>query len=191
MNKIETVIITVLLVVVSGVCLNIMLMFSVPSLNNYPTIIYYIIFYFTFIFSFILLPTLLAKYLYKNKFHFIHFQIFNYKRLILLFITILPFSLFLIGKAATAEYFIVAFGEEFLFRYIILLILLNVFNKSSSFIIGFILFLLILHINGYFIINICTKFPSSLILYWLVDKYKLQDAIACHWLYNILIYKFS
>ncbi|WP_426427892.1 CPBP family glutamic-type intramembrane protease [Staphylococcus equorum] len=191
MNKIEAIVISTLLIVVSGVSLNIMLMLSVSILDNSSTLIYYIIFTLIFIISFIGLPTLLVNYLFKKHLRIWFLQIFNYKRLIFMFIIILPFSLFLIGKAATTEYFIVAICEEFLFRHILLILLLSVFNKSSSFILGSFLFSLILHINGDLIVNLCTKFPSSLIMYWLEDKYKLQDAIAFHWLYNILIYKFS
>ncbi len=33
--------------------------------------------------------------------------------------------------------------------------------------------------------------PFSIILYYLTNKYRLQDAVIVHWLHNVLVYKFS
>ncbi|WP_205178811.1 MULTISPECIES: CPBP family intramembrane glutamic endopeptidase [Siminovitchia] len=87
--------------------------------------------------------------------------------------------------------FLIATFEEFLFRYLILIILRKEFSKSWSFIIGSILFAMLLHLNGDWLLNIMIKFPSSLILYYLADKYGLQDAIAFHWLHNLAITVYS
>ena len=35
-----------------------------------------------------------------------------------------------------------------------------------------------------------TKFPISMLLYYVYEKYGLQDCIAIHWLHNMLIGKF-
>lgn len=92
MKKIEAIVIATLLIVVSGVSLNIMLMLSVSILDNSSALIYYIIFMLIFIISFIGLPTLLVMYLFKKHLRIWYLQIFNYKRLIFIFIIILPFS---------------------------------------------------------------------------------------------------
>lgn len=81
----------------------------------------------------------------------------------------------------------VAIGEEFLFRYIILIILSKNYSKKDSYLIGAIVFAALLHINGDLVINIITKFPAGMILYYIYEKYGIQDAIAIHWAYNSAI----
>src|SRR5699024_10895892 len=81
-----------------------------------------------FLLSFILLPLLLInRFLGKPIKHLLN-HVFDWKRTVILFPIVFLLSLYLAGKAATIEYFIVAFGEEFLFRHLILMILMSAFN---------------------------------------------------------------
>ncbi|WP_436855983.1 CPBP family glutamic-type intramembrane protease [Staphylococcus caeli] len=191
MKKTEVFIIALLLVVISGLSLNILLMLSVILPSDIPMFLYQINFGFIFIISFILLPAFVYKVLPIHTSPIWNTNVFNYTRLLILFLIIFPLSILLIGLYSTTEYLIVAFCEEFLFRHILLLLLISYFNKNTTYILDSLLFSLVLHINGDFWINLFTKFPVSLFLYWLTQKYKLQDAIAFHWIYNVLVYRFS
>ncbi|HEH7824814.1 TPA: CPBP family intramembrane metalloprotease, partial [Staphylococcus pseudintermedius] len=118
-------------------------------------------------------------------------DVFEFKRLGVLFTITSLISLYLVKLDATVEYAVVALGEEFLFRHLIFILLMRSFNNKESILIGSLLFALIMHLNGNLFINLLTKFPFSIILYYLTNKYRLQDAVIVHWLHNVLVYKFS
>lgn len=190
MKRFESLLLSIALVLIVGVFFNLGLLFMSFLNNSTFSIIYLFLFVIIFIISFIIIPISLINRIQGIKIKFIMQNVFNWKRTIILFPIILLLSFVLVGKDATTEYFIVAFGEEFLFRHLILIILMHSFSKNWSIIIGSLLFAIILHLNGNFLINLLTKFPFSILLYYLSNKYKLQDAIAFHWLYNILVYRF-
>lgn len=191
MKKFESVLSSSALIMIVGVFFNVCIMFITFFNDSVFSRIYLMSFVVCFLLSFILLPLLLInRFLGKPIKHLLN-HVFDWKRTVILFPIVFLLSLYLAGKAATIEYFIVAFGEEFLFRHLILMILMSAFNKKWSFIIGSLMFALILHLNGNFLINLLTNFPISLLLYYLYHKYKLQDAIFLHWLYNVFVYRFS
>lgn len=191
MKKFESVLLSCALVIIVGVFFNLGIMCITFFNDSTFSAIYLVSFVFIFIISFIIMPTILIKVFLKIRITNILSNIFNWKRTIVLLPICLAFSLILVGKEATTEYFIVAFGEEFLFRHVILITLGFAFEKKWNFIIGSLIFALLLHLNGNFFINLLTKFPFSILLYYLASKYKLQDSIAIHWLYNTLVYKLS
>lgn len=82
-------------------------------------------------------------------------------------------------------------GVLFTITSLIFILLMRSFNNKESILIGSLLFALIMHLNGNLFINLLTKFPFSIILYYLTNKYRLQDAVIVHWLHNVLVYKFS
>ncbi|WP_323368745.1 CPBP family intramembrane glutamic endopeptidase [Staphylococcus schleiferi] len=86
--------------------------------------------------------------------------------------------------------FIVATCEEYIFRGIFFAILISKFSKLKSFIIGSLIFGVLLHLNGNFIENIILKFPSGILLYIIADKLGLQESILFHWLHNIIVSEF-
>ncbi len=82
---------------------------------------------------------------------------------------------------------VIAICEEFLFRYILLNILNEKFTIFWAIIIGSLMFSIVLHLNGSFFLNVLTKFPASIILYVVYLRKGLQDSIAIHWFYNMII----
>ena len=130
----------------------------------------------------------IVPYVIAKKLNLIHTMLkFRYVQAIVYFIIILFFNLLLIHSSDMFHDLIIAISEELLFRFIILNVLMNKFSKKGTFLIGSILFAIILHLNGNLLINIFTKFPAGLILYYLNDKSGIQSSIAFHWFYNISI----
>ncbi|ARJ50936.1 CPBP family glutamic-type intramembrane protease [Staphylococcus lutrae] len=191
MKKFESLLLSVAVVVIVGFSFNIGILLISLLDNDTFSNIYLFLFVLVFIINFIFIPVFLINRILGIKNNALLHNLFNWKRTMLLFSTVLLFSIFYVGKDATIEYFIVAFGEEFLFRHLIFFILLHAFNKKWSILIGSLLFALLLHLNGNFFVNILTKFPVSILLYYLANKYKLQDAISVHWLYNVMIYRLT
>lgn len=140
------------------------------------------------ILGFILIPILVLKSL--IGFNYSILNIFNLKRfLIYTIIIFIVLSLCSINIEEIIHPFIVATCEEFLFRGLMFSLLLNKFTKFKSIVIGSLIFSLLLHLNGNFVGNFLTKFPSSIILYLVRDKFGLPEAIITHWLYNLFITK--
>lgn len=94
---------------------------------------------------------------------------------------------FIFKSEETLHALMIAIGEEVLFRHLMLSLLLTCFKKRDAFIIGSLLFAVLLHLNGDFLFNLMVKFPGSMLLYLLADRFGLQSAIACHWFYNLLV----
>lgn len=118
----------------------------------------------------------------------IHFNIFR----TILYILIIPIVSILIFSVSIEEIIhpmIVGVCEEYLFRGVIFSVLLTSFKKRYVYLIGSLMFAIILHLNGDFMSNFLIKFPSSIILFYLADKGGLQDSIAFHWVYNMLVTK--
>lgn len=109
------------------------------------------------------------------------------KRTVIILLVMLMIFIRSAEKYSLIHNLVIGTTEEILFRYIIISVLLKCFDKKHAFIIGSLIFSLILHMNGEFIINFVTKFPTSLILYYLTDKYGIQDSVFLHWGYNSLV----
>lgn len=107
-----------------------------------------------------------------------------------LFIAIGTLGLFITSPMRVLQPLVVATGEEVLFRFVIWHLLRRRLSKRSSIIVGSLLFAVVLHLNGGFFFNLFTKFPMSVLLYWLSNKYGLQHSIALHWLNNLLVNTF-
>lgn len=178
------------LIIVSGLLINlgnvltIVLPYSNKSILNL-----FLLFIFGTI-GFIVVPYLLVRKMNEPSEELMLKRQIKLKRSILLFSLLLLLGLFLTDPVQTLHPFIIATGEEFLFRFIIYYVLRKRFSKLESFVIGSLLFSIVLHLNGNLLFNFFTKFPMSLLLYYLSDKYGLQDSIALHWLNNLLVSKF-
>ncbi|MBC8704357.1 CPBP family intramembrane metalloprotease [Staphylococcus pseudintermedius] len=163
------------------------------SLLNDNSFLHFYLYMFSinFIISFVIIPTIFMKLILNTSLVSLFQDVFEFKRLGVLFTITSLISLYLVKLDATVEYAVVALGEEFLFRDLIFILLMRSFNNKESILIGSLLFALIMHLNGNLFINLLTKFPFSIILYYLTNKYRLQDAVIVHWLHNVLVYKFS
>lgn len=188
MAKIEYIIISGALIIVSGLTLNVGLIIGSLFLKS-NDLFYITLFTLTFLVSFILLPTIIVKLITRKSFIHIFNNIVNIKRLIILMPVTFIVSLLLTDLSTTLQYLVVAMGEEYLFRHLIFLLLKEKFSKIYTYIIGSILFACVLHINDNLLSNLLIRFPSSIIFYYLADRYRLQDSIALHWFYNVIVTK--
>ncbi|WP_066915976.1 CPBP family intramembrane glutamic endopeptidase [Streptococcus sp. DD12] len=135
------------------------------------------------VFGFVIIPLLIFKILgYKIK------EInLNILVAVILGVAIVGFSYLFLNFVEVAHAFIIATCEELLFRYILFSALLSYYPRRQAIFIGSMLFAVILHLNGDFLANLLIKFPSSIILYLLADRYGIQYSIGLHWFYNVLI----
>lgn len=138
--------------------------------------------------GFVVIPYLITKNLLISNL----LKKLNYRKinLVIDIAIIIICSIFVFPIIDSVHCLIVGICEEFLFRFIIFNILKLDFSKHESMLIGAILFGVILHLNGNFLINIITKIPIGLILYIIYDKFGLQDSILAHWLYDCCVMKF-
>lgn len=181
-RKAETIMVSIGMVVLAGLCVNIGNVFALfLGMDSQAAINLVLIF--SSLIGFVAIPRLLLHYLafglIRPKFKLIP--------AIVLSALILVISLLIFRSGEVGHAFIIATGEEFLFRVMILSVLLSCFDKRSAFIIGSLIFAILLHLNGAFLLNVVTKFPASLILYLLADRFGLQSSVACHWFYNICV----
>ncbi|MGJ5703072.1 CPBP family glutamic-type intramembrane protease [Staphylococcus equorum] len=138
--------------------------------------------------GFILTPTILLHRL--IGFNYSAIYMFSIKRFLIYIVIIFTILLFFSIKIEDIIHpFVVATCEEFLFRGLFFSLLLSKFSKFKAILIGSLIFSLLLHLNGNFVGNFLTKFPTSIILYLIRDKVGLQESIVVHWLYNLFITK--
>ena len=181
-SKFEAIIISIGMVVLAGLFVNIGNVFALFwSVDN--QMIINCILAFSSSVGFIAIPLL---FLHLLGFKFIKPK-FNIVFAIILLIVILFISIFVFKSGETIHALIIATCEEFLFRGIILSVLLSCFTKREAFILGSLVFAILLHLNGDFLLNFVVKFPASIILCILADYFGLQSSIAFHWLYNICV----
>ncbi|EOV2137471.1 CPBP family intramembrane glutamic endopeptidase, partial [Staphylococcus pseudintermedius] len=176
MKKFECILLSCAIIIVTSFFFNIGIMLM--SLLNDNSFLHFYLYMFSinFIISFVIIPTIFMKLILNASLVSLFQDVFEFKRLGVLFTITSLISLYLVKLDATVEYAVVALGEEFLFRHLIFILLMRSFNNKESILIGSLLFALILHLNGNLFINLLTKFPFSIILYYLTNKYRLQDA---------------
>lgn len=187
-DKIENIIFSLTLVIIAGVFLTLAALFLLVPLHTplAPTLKAsgFIILFCT---GFVLIPQALSSK--KNRspfFEDIH-SLFNLKRVAILFILGLALGLIFSSPELVFFNFIIATTEEILFRHIIHTNLRKTHTQFQAALIGSLLFALVLHLNVSFINNLLFKVPVSLIFYWLAHRYKLQDSIFVHWMYNVAV----
>lgn len=181
-SKAETIIVSISMVVLAGLFVNIGNVFAILfRIDNQVYINLVLIF--SSLIGFVAIPLLFLYYLefkpIKPKFYIIS--------AIVLSVLILFISIFIFQSEEIVHALIIATCEEFLFRVIILSVLLSCFKKRGAFVLGSLIFAILLHLNGNFLLNFVMKFPASVILYILADRFGLQSSIAFHWFYNICV----
>lgn len=186
-KKIELVFMSLALIAIAGISYVMSGFLTIISSNeNNLTLMSTIWLSLSMIIFFIFLPLSLSKRIYGIDINDFNINYRNY-----LIYTIVGFVLFkLVFKVDGVNIFrnmIVASSEEFLFRFVIYEILKKGFDKKQAIIIGSLLFSLILHLNVNIFINIVSKFPMSIILYLLYDKFGYENAFAIHWINNTLV----
>ena len=186
-KKIELVFMSLALIAIAGISYVMSGFLTIISSNeNNLTLMSTIWLSLSMIIFFIFLPLSLSKRIYGIDINDFNINYRNY-----LIYTIVGFVLFkLVFKVDGVNIFrnmIVASSEEFLFRFVIDEILKKGFDKKQAIIIGSLLFSLILHLNVNIFINIVSKFPMSIILYLLYDKFGYENAFALHWINNTLV----
>lgn len=186
MEKLKKIFYSFALIAIAGICINIgnMLTIFISLKNKY--LLNLILLAIFGLLGFIIIPYFLSKFL-----DYIDQPIYiNLKYAVFLFILITFYGLYIHSTELWHD-FVIAVCEEFLFRYVIFQVLQSngTFNKLNSIILGSLLFALVLHINGSFFINLLTKFPMSLIMYFLADRLGLQSSIAFHWFYDVTVGK--
>ena len=186
-KKIELVFMSLALIAIAGISYVMSGFLTIISSNeNNLTLMSTIWLSLSMIIFFIFLPLSLSKRIYGIDINDFNINYRNY-----LIYIIVGFVLFkLVFKVDGVNIFrnmIVASSEEFLFRLVIYEILKKGFDKKQAIIIGSLLFSLILHLNVNIFINIVSKFPMSIILYLLYDKFGYENAFALHWINNTLV----
>ena len=83
-----------------------------------------------------------------------------YQNLLSYFIILLILIVYVDDYKLIIFYFLIALGEEFLFREVVFNILLNNFSLLTSISIGSLLFALILHLNESLESNLLIRFPQ-------------------------------
>ena len=186
-KKIELVFMSLALIAIAGISYVMSGFLTIISSNeNNLTLMSTIWLSLSMIIFFIFLPLSLSKRIYGIDINDFNINYRNY-----LIYIIVGFVLFkLVFKVDGVNIFrnmIVASSEEFLFRFVIYEILKKGFDKKQAIIIGSLLFSLILHLNVNIFINIVSKFPMSIILYLLYDKFGYENAFVLHWINNTLV----
>ncbi|HHB2989065.1 CPBP family intramembrane glutamic endopeptidase [Staphylococcus pasteuri] len=189
LSKLESILLCIVLTILAGISINfgglLVLFLPIQDLGSWQLIIPAIF----MIIGFIILPRLITDKIIGFESYI--YQSINFYRFIAYIIIV--FTLFLIWSVNIENIiqpFIVAICEEYLFRGIFFGILVSKFSKIKSFLIGSLIFALLLHLNGNFIENLLIKFPSGILLYILADKLGLQESILFHWVHNIIVSEF-
>lgn len=186
-NKIETLVIALTLIIIAGIFYNfgniILLMF--PLLQN----IYGITFIklFTMILGFVIIPIYILR-LVQFDTKTIGMTI-NVKIFLMLIVTVILLNYFLLKSDELFTALIVSFCEEFLFRYLLFGFLQQSYTNMQSVLIVSLMFGLVLHLNGNFIINLLIKVPAGIVLSVITKKFGLQFSVVIHWLNNMLVGK--
>lgn len=188
-NKFETILLCIGMTIVAGFLINIggllVLFLPIQNLGVWQLVIPAI---FMFI-GFIVIPTLIISRLIGFKIQV--YKKINFIRFIIYIILIFSITLILnLNIENNLQSLIVATCEEYLFRGILFGLLLSKFGKIKTFIIGSLIFSLLLHLNGNFVENLIIKFPSGILLYLIADKLGLENSILFHWLHNFVVSEF-
>lgn len=143
--------------------------------------------------SFIILPKLLLKLLnIEDK-----LDLFRYlKTSIVIFMSFLPIYLLTFRSKLDMDligfwiihYLIVAIGEEYIYRHLLISLLSKKMNVIISCIISSLVFAFILHNNEAFVTNLIIRLPLGLVLSGIYVKTKsLSLPIIIHSIYNLLV----
>lgn len=184
-EKIQYIIIAISLVALAGIMVNFANVLTIAIPNSNKMLISLIMYFLAATIGIIGLPYIYVNNLIfdkdmpKCKFNIKYSCVFVFIIILVIIITGQKYELL--------HNFIIAFAEEVLFRYIILNLFLKKFSKWKSYLIGSLIFAVVLHLNGDFIINFITKFPAGIILCYLTEKHGIQDSIFVHWSYNTLV----
>lgn len=185
--KIEPIIYSIVLAILAGIFVNIGLMMLTVNTTTTYNMIGFITFIICAVSGFIIIPTLITNRIYGKNILKRSQGIIDLRRSIVLFILICPLGYYLGGLEKTIFFLLIAICEEFLFRHIIFNVLKNDNTVFMATFIGSIIFATILHANYNLIDNLLIRAPFSMIFYYLTQRYKLQDAIGFHWIYNIIV----
>ena len=152
-SKAETIIVSISMVVLAGLFVNIGNVFAILfRIDNQVYINLVLIF--SSLIGFVAIP--LLYYLefkpIKPKFYIIS--------AIVLSVLILFISIFIFQSEEIVHALIIATCEEFLFRVIILSVLLSCFKKRGAFVLGSLIFAILLHLNGNFFVKFRDEVPS-------------------------------
>lgn len=183
----ENIVYSVVMTIIAGIFINIGLGLMVLYADQSYGYIGILLFILCAVFGFILLPQFITNRIYGKYFLSLNREMINIKRAIILGIIILSAGLYIGGLKKTIFFLLIAVCEEYLFRHIIFKVLSNENSVFWAVILGSVIFATILHSNYNIIDNLLVRMPFSLLFYFVAIKYKLQDAIAFHWIYNILV----
>lgn len=182
---INSIITSISIIAFAGLLINIANMITIFAPFENKMLINLVLYLIACVFGFAVLPYLyVCKVLYNGKMPKCNV---SSKRVVVIGLILFSIVFCSNEKYSLIHNLIIATTEEILFRYIIFNILIRCFEKKYTFIVGSLIFSLVLHMNGDFLINFFTKIPASLLLYFLTDKYGIQDAIFVHWGYNSFI----
>jgi len=179
----EDTLFSIILTSIAGIFINIGLGLMTIFSNNTNNFLGGVLFILCAVLGFIILPQTIVNHIYPST---ISFPKISWLRFLFLYLLIFPFLIYLGGLEKTLFFLLIAICEEYLFRHIILKVLSKKNSIFISAIIGSLIFSIILHSNYSIIDNLLVRMPFSLIFYYASIKYKLQDAIMLHWLYNII-----
>lgn len=186
-KKTESILISFALIAIAGISYALSVFLTIISSNN-QNFNLLSTFWLTvcMLIFFVIIPFFIARKIYGIDYRCLNINLKNYTIYILIGFIFFKYIL-KINSINIFRNLIVASSEEFLFRFIIFEILLRGFDKKYAIVIGSILFALILHLNADVLINIISKFPMSIVLYILYDKFGYENAFALHWLNNSLV----
>lgn len=189
LSKLESILLCIVLTILAGVSINfgglLVLFLPMQELGSWQLIIPGIF----MIIGFIILPRFITAKIIGFE-SYIYQSVNFYRLTIYIIITFTLFLIYSVKLENIIQPFVVATCEEYLFRGIFFAILMSKFSKLKSFLIGSLIFALLLHLNGNFLDNLLIKFPSGILLYFIADKLGLQESILFHWVHNIIVSEF-
>jgi len=186
-DKISRIVYSIGLMAISGVTVNVAnLIVIFNEFKNGPEYIDLLAYSFFCVLGFIICPYFIVK-KYLSDREISKCKVKRKRTIIILFLIISGIIIFSDGVYELLHNLIIALSEEILFRYIIYELLKDKFNKKESAIIGALIFAILLHLNGNFIINITVKLPFALLMYLVYEKKGIQDSIFIHWIHNSAI----
>lgn len=185
--KMESIIYAVVMTIIAGVFTNMGLALMLPYVESSYRYIGFLLFALCLISGFIIIPKLITDKIFSPNLLKFNLNMINKNRTVILFIFITLIGTYVGGIDKTIFFLLIALCEEYLFRHTIFKVLSEDNSIFWSAIIGSLIFAVILHSNYGIIDNLLVRMPFSLIFYYVAIKYKLQDAVAFHWIYNILV----
>lgn len=177
------------LISIAGIFYNIIMIIPILFPNLGENLYFWGIMGVGMFFGFYYFPDRIAKYtrMYSEKSP----VCFNIRQSFLLIVGILIVNISFIKVNEAYFEFWIALFEEILFRYIVFRVLRKTYSLWQSILVGSILFGVLLHMNGDLLINAMIKIPSGIFLYWIAQKYGIQNSVGLHWLYNSLVAKWG